>query len=333
MRSACKEYVTTTATSVIKCAALCYNSHAGVNSNSMLNLKTAPFRPLRLAALIGLLFGAVEQSPAQRGSGPVPEHGQPATLPHALEYDFTSRITGRPYRLTITPPIHPDSARLYPVLYVLDGTAWRATSSEIATVFGATGQTATGYVVAIGYQTTDVVVASELRSLDLTPFRAPDPEDAKVTGGGDAFLRAIYEEVQPYVLSHFRIDRARQAIWGRSLGGMLAVRSLLRDPGKFSTYLLASPTLNRNVLADEPAFFERVKRDDTTLRVLITVGGEEPPSRYPLMYDEPSTFAARLQAGAPHLTVKYVVFPGEGHLPAGAMSLIRGIEFAWPRRP
>jgi len=43
-----------------------------------------------------------------------------------------------------------------------------ATSSEVATVFGATGQTGTGYVIALGYQTADVVVASELRTLDLT---------------------------------------------------------------------------------------------------------------------------------------------------------------------
>lgn len=298
----------------------------------MFALRAAPMRTVRLAAMMSLLAGVVELLPAQTKSGAIPPHGQPVTLPGALQYDFTSQITGRPYRLTITPPVRSDSS-LYPVLYVLDGTAWRATSSEVARVFGATGQTGTGYVVAIGYQTEDVIVASEMRSLDLTPFHAPDPRDAKVTGGGDAFLRAIYEEVQPYVLNHFRVDRARQAIWGHSLGGMLALRSLLRDPGRFSTYLLASPTLNKNVLVDEPAFFERVQRDNMALRVLIMVGGDEPPSKYPLMYDEPATFAARLQAGAPRVEVKYLVFPGEGHLPAGAMALIQGFQFAWPRRP
>ena len=94
---------------------------------------------------------------------------------------------------------------------------------------------------------------------------------------------------------------------------------------------MASPTLNKNVLVDELAFLERATREHMTLRVLITVGGDEPPS-YPLMYDQASNLAARLQAGAPQLEVKYVVFPGEGHLPAGVMSLIRSIEFAWPRR-
>jgi uncharacterized protein len=152
------------------------------------------------------------------------------------------------------------------------------------------------------------------------------------TGGGDAFLRAICEEVQPFILSHFRVDPACQAIWGHSLGGMLVLRSMLRDPGRFSTYLMASPTLNKNVLVDDAAFFERAVREHMTLRVLITAGGEEPASSYPLLYDEASNLAGRLRAGAPQLEVKYVVFAGEGHLPAGVVSLIRSIEFAWPRR-
>lgn len=290
-------------------------------------------RTIRLAGPVWLLAQLAAPSQAQQPTQPIPDRGQPVVLSGALQYDFTSRVTGRPYRLTVTPPPHPDSSLLYSALYVLDGTAWSATASEVATVFGATGQTRAGYVIAIGYQTADAMVASDLRSLDLTPFHAADPENAKVTGGGDAFLQAIYTEVQPYVLSHFRVDPARQAIWGHSLGGMLVLRSLFRDPGKFSTYLMASPTVNRKLLVDERAFLERAKRERLALRILVTVGGDEPRSSYPLMYDEPSSLAARLRAGAPGLRVEYVVFPGEEHLPAGAMSLIRSIEFAWPRRP
>src|SRR5436309_557932 len=134
--------------------------------------RSAPLSAFR-PAVIWLLLGAVPLQ-AQGQTGPIPEQGQPVTLHGALQYDFTSRVTGRPYRLTITPPVHPDSSQLYPALYVLDGTAWLATSSEVATVFAATGQTGTGYVVAVGYQTADIMVASELRSVDLTPFHAPD---------------------------------------------------------------------------------------------------------------------------------------------------------------
>jgi predicted alpha/beta superfamily hydrolase len=290
----------------------------------------------RLAAAICPLLCAAGTLQAQTEPGPIPEQGQPALLPGALQYDFTSRITGRPYRLTITPPVHPDPSLLYPALYMLDGTAWFATSSEVATVFGATGQTGTGYVVALGYQTDDVLVASELRNLDLTPFRSPNPRYASVTGGGDAFLHTIYEEVQPFVLSHLRVDPNRQAIWGHSIGGLIVLRSMFRDPGRFSTYLLASPTINPKVLADEPAFFEKIARSHMVLRILITVGGDEQPPGAKLPYptiDDASNLAKRLRARAPWLEVEFTSFAGEGHLPAGPLSLIRSIQFAWPRHP
>jgi len=291
------------------------------------------FRP---AGAICLLLCTTAPLHAQTEPGPIPEQGHPAKLPRALQYDFTSRITGRPYRLTITPPVNPDPSLLYPALYVLDGSAWFATSSEVATVFGATGQTGTGYVIALGYQTEDVMVASELRNLDMTPFRSPNPRYASVTGDGDAFLRAIYEEVQPFALRHLRVDPHRQAIWGHSIGGLLVLRSMFRDPGRFSTYLMASPTINPHVLADEPAFFERIARNHMVLRVLITVGGDEQPPGATMAYktiDDASNLADRLRAGAPQLEVECTIFSGEGHLTAGLLSLIRSIQFAWPRRP
>lgn len=288
------------------------------------------------AGAICLLVCAAAPLQAQTEPGPIPEQGRPAVLPGALQYDFTSRITGRPYRLTITSPVHPDTSLLYPALYVLDGSAWFATASEVATVFGSTGQTGTGYVIALGYQTEDVLVAGELRSLDLTPFRSPNPQYANLTGGGDAFLRAIYEEVQPFVVSHLRVDPSRQALWGHSIGGLIALRSMFRDPGRFSTYLLASPTINPKVLTDEPAFFQKVAQSHMVLRVLITVGGDEQPPGAKLPYptiDDASNLAKRLRAGAPWLEVEFRTFSGEGHLPAGPLSLIRSIQFAWPKRP
>jgi predicted alpha/beta superfamily hydrolase len=293
-------------------------------------------RAFRPATAIWLLLCAAAPLEAQAQLGPIPDQGRPAMLPEARQYDFVSRITGRPYRLTITPPVNPDPSLLYPALYVLDGTAWFATSSEVARVFGATGQTGTGYVIALGYQTEDVMVASELRSLDMTPFRSPDPRFSTATGDGDAFLRAIYEEVQPFILRRFHVDPDRQAIWGHSIGGLLVLRSMFRDPGRFSTYLMASPTINPAVLADEAAFFERVAQRHLVLRVLITVGGDEQPPGEALAYrmiDDASDLADRLRAGASQMEVERTIFPSEGHLTAGLLSLFRSIQFAWPRTP
>src|SRR5437016_9345963 len=146
------------------------------------------FRP---AGVICLLLCAVASLQAQTAPGPIPEQGQPAKLPGALQYDFTSRITGRPYRLTITAPVNPNPSLLYPALYVLDGSAWFATSSEVATVFGATGQTGTGYVIALGYQTEEVMVAARFGNLARTPFVSPNPRKAAGPGVATGFFRAI----------------------------------------------------------------------------------------------------------------------------------------------
>jgi hypothetical protein len=51
------------------------------------------------------------------------------------------------------------------------------------------------------------------------------------------------------------------------------------------------------------------------------------------MIDDASDLANRLRAGAPQLEVERTIFTGEGHLTAGLLSLIRSIQFAWPRRP
>jgi predicted alpha/beta superfamily hydrolase len=158
-----------------------------------------------------------------------------------------------------------------------------------------------------------------------------------MTGDGDAFLRSIYEEVQPFVLSHFRVDPERQAIWGHSYGGLLVLRSLFRDPGRFSTYLVASPTIaynDKDILADEAAFLEGITRSGMTLRVFITVGGQELPPEQEQTYrmiGNASALADRLRERAPRLEVEFRMFPDEGHLPAGLLSLYHSIEFAWPR--
>jgi hypothetical protein len=48
--------------------------------------------------------------------------------------------------------------------------------------------------------------------------------------------------------------------------------------------------------------------------------------------DDASHLADRLRAGAPQLEVERTIFSGEGHLTAGLLSLIKSIQFAWPRR-
>src|SRR5207247_8832016 len=128
------------------------------------------FRP---AGAICLLLCAAAPLQAQTEPGPIPEQGHPAKLPRALQYDFTSRITGRPYRLTITPPVNPDPSLRYPALYVLDGSAWFATSSEVATVLVGPAKTERATAIALAYNTGAVTVAPDQRNPAWPPSAPP----------------------------------------------------------------------------------------------------------------------------------------------------------------
>lgn len=47
--------------------------------------------------------------------------GTPVLVPHAQQFDLVAEATGRTYRISIAVPEKMDSAKKYPVFYVLDG--------------------------------------------------------------------------------------------------------------------------------------------------------------------------------------------------------------------
>ena len=75
-------------------------------------------------------------------------------------------------------------------------------------------------------------------------------------------------QLKPFVAERYPIDRTGQIIWGHSLGGLIVLRALFRNPDSFSTFVLSSPSIwwnDREILADEEAFSKRV-RTGTTIR-------------------------------------------------------------------
>jgi uncharacterized protein len=288
----------------------------------------------RWVVLCAVLLGIAPKLDAQ--SGGIPGRGQPAAVPRTTQYDFTSRITGRPYRLIVTEPYQRDPSTRYPAVYVLDGSRLYGTAAEAAIRSGVPGAGyGAGYVISLGYQTDDAAELLQLRVLDMTHSRAVDPNFPRESGGGDAYLRSLYEEVQPFVLQNFPIDPERQAFWGHSFGGLLVLRSMFRDPGRFSTYLISSPSIwwnGQDVLADEEAFFQRMASNPLPLRVFITSAGDEQPPESAAtsrMIDNASDLAERLRARALGLVVERTIFEGENHASAGPVSLLRSIRFAW----
>ena len=167
--------------------------------------------------------------------------GEPAVLPRATRYDFTSRINGRSYRVLVAAPFKADPDKFYPVFYVLDGNWYFFAAAENVTEAGNTITPA--IVVGVGYPTEDNDAVAYRRALELTPPGGPRGPDAEPTGGGDDFLRVLLEEVKPLVQARYQVDVHRQTLYGKSLGGLMVLRLMFRNPGAFQTYVAASPAI------------------------------------------------------------------------------------------
>ncbi|MEW9552487.1 alpha/beta hydrolase [Nonomuraea sp. NPDC050783] len=109
------------------------------------------------------------------------------------------------------------------------------------------------YAVSVGYPLDAVPSFGVRRVRDLTPSVWPAYERAVpamagapvpvVTGGADAYLAFLDEELKPALAAAFPVDPDDAALVGQSFGGLLAVHALLTRPAAFRRYLVGSPSL------------------------------------------------------------------------------------------
>jgi predicted alpha/beta superfamily hydrolase len=253
-----------------------------------------------------------------------PPEGNSAAIPRASQYDLTSRINGRTYRVFVSTPFGAQPGRRYPVLYVLDGNWYFAPASVNATESAGAGELDPAIVVGMGYPTEDNDLVGRRRAFELTPW-SPAGSAAGQYGGGDAMLRVLEEEIRPFVNAHYATDPVRQILYGKSFGGLLVLRSLLANPGAYSTYIAASPAIgfdSRAILRDVPGFAARVKAGPFRLRLLITAAGNE-------QHRDALELAGRLAALDPgKLQVEQAVIPDESHVSVSLASVGRALSIA-----
>jgi uncharacterized protein len=291
----------------------------------------------------GALVVAVVAGLAAPGISAQSRDATAAAVPHASQYDLKSNQNGQTYRVSIAAPFTIDPKGAYPVFYVLDGNFFFGSAAYIEAKLTHDGDVVPAVVVSIGYPTDDWNEVRRRRWDDLSPWPL-DPAilalaapGIKKTGGGDAFLRFIEQDVKPFVAAHFKVDSSKQTLFGYSLGALLGLDEMFQNPTAFSTYILSSPVIswnNRKVLADESAFSMRAKTGALHLRILVTSAGDEqdPKSQVDAvtrMIDNASELAVRLAGVNPrNIVVERTIFPGETHNSGGTVSLSRGIRFA-----
>ena len=294
-----------------------------------------------------------------------------ATTPSALaasrQYDFTSKINGRSYRVRVALPFAPPPPGGYPALYVLDGDGYFHGVAEAARLRQFGSEVEAAVVVGIGYpEAESFAMVLHRRTYDLTPtrgsaeFAASDKAASGMeseSGGADLFFKVIQEEIKPRIAEIVKVDPRRSLLWGHSLGGLFVLHALFNHPEAFQTFLAQSPSIwwdGKSVLRKESDFSRAVTDRKVAPGVFIAVGGtEQDPPKLPAatpaeavdkakkataeaaMIDNVTALAARLKAlkGGPGYRVESHVFKGESHMSVPYAALNAMLDFALPALP
>jgi uncharacterized protein len=287
----------------------------------------------------------------------------PVTLRGATQFDMTSKISGRSYRIFVfRPPSDPPPSG-YPVVVMTDGNMSFPAAATLDGMFALQGGKA-ALVVGVGYPADDAFTPFVQRNRDLTPptplsgirpVPGQPPPKLENYGGSQDFYRFLVEELRPAIADAYSIDPDNQTLYGHSLGGLFVLGVLFAQPGSFRNFVASSPSIwwnKRAVLKGEAAFAAKIKAGAATPRVLILVGAEEqdPPATLPpgmtrpqmkrllaqaRMVDNSHELAERLGAikGKPGYSVRFHSLDDEDHLTVVPTSISRTLAFALRDEP
>ena len=129
----------------------------------------------------------------------------------------------------------------YPVVYLLDGDKnFTSVVGMIDLLSSVNGNSFFPEMIVVGILNTN-------RMKDLTPTRVTgglwaDNNTAANSGGGEAFTQFLEKELIPHIDSLYPTISYRIFI-GHSLGGLMAINTLLHHPALFSSYVAIDPSM------------------------------------------------------------------------------------------
>ncbi|MEL6652512.1 MAG: alpha/beta hydrolase-fold protein, partial [Bacteroidota bacterium] len=152
------------------------------------------------------------------------------TLSFAAVERIQSEALGEERVLNIYLPqgFHPDSAKSYPVIYVLDGSA----HEDFPHIAGLV-QFLNMYELVPSSIVVGIANVDRYRDFTFPSEDAKDRESLPTSGGADAFMRFVGEEVLPLIAERYPVNEDRMLI-GQSLGGLMATEFLMLQPDLFN---------------------------------------------------------------------------------------------------
>ena len=195
--------------------------------------------------LICLCFGLLA-SCVQEPDATAQEEDRRVTI--GQKFAIASETLGedRPYWVYLPASYDSDSgaSQHYPVMYLLDGERHFPSASGIVQYMssGINGRNVQIPELIV------VAIPNTNRTRDLTPSHSTilsNGEEAtflQSSGGGDACLKVVRDELFPKIDSDYRTTPHRTLV-GHSFGGLLALHALLDAPDMFQAYIAIDPSL------------------------------------------------------------------------------------------
>ncbi|HWU94218.1 MAG TPA: alpha/beta hydrolase-fold protein, partial [Sphingomonas sp.] len=245
---------------------------------------------------------------------------------------------GYPYQILVSKPAGPAPEGGWPVLMVLDGNAMFAGFAETRRMHeymkADPGKT---IIVGVGYKTDKPYDIRRIR--DFTGGPPPPPWDASLAkapyGGWDPFLDFLTGPLRAELDRRYTINRDRQALFGHSLGGLLAIHALFTRPDAFHALVAASPSLfwhDREMQREERAFAAGLQSGKTAkVARLMVVWGEREETI--LERWDAEAFVRRMDPlSAYGLRTRHEAYDDEVHItvPSRAVTSTLRFAFTWP---
>lgn len=227
----------------------------------------------------------------------------PIQLGESINIDSKELKEIRTINIYLPDGYSPDSAKTYPVIYLLDGSV----NEDYIHIAGLTN-----FLSMYGLIPNSIIVgiANVDRKRDFTfpTTIEKDKKDFPTTGSSEKFIAFIEKELQPHIEKNYKTNTTRTII-GQSLGGLLATEILLKKPYLFSNYLIVSPSLwwdKESLLNNAPALLQQNLKTNT-IKVYLAVGKEGK-----IMEGDARKLNSVL-SGNNTIKVKFGYFPNENH--------------------
>lgn len=143
------------------------------------------------------------------------------------------------------------------------------------------------------------------------------------TGGADQFLKAIVNEVIPFIETNYRTNCQERGLAGYSYGGLFTLYTLFQSPHLFHKYLVGSPPIWQELFDDEERFAG--SHQELNAKVFMSVGGKETE-----LHESFNKMKVCLETRAyPGLDLKAIILKDEDHDSSVAPSISRALNWLY----